>query len=216
MTVRIYVEGGGRSSWKACRRGFAELFGKALDGACPFAVIPCGSRQDAFEDYCRAVRARLAPTLLLLVDADEAVSSADSPWLHLARHRQWAQPRGADDESAHLMVRTTEAWLLADLDTLAEFYGPKFQKTAIPSSPDIESVPKDDLESSLRRATRATQKGAYHKTQHGFALLARIDPRKVEKRSRHAKRLFDLLRRLSHRPGRARAARWRDVPRRRP
>jgi hypothetical protein len=43
-------------------------------------------------------------------------------------------------------------------------------------------------------ATQHTKtKGAYHKTRHGFALLALIDPAKLRQRSLHAARFFDSL-----------------------
>jgi hypothetical protein len=45
----------------------------------------------------------------------------------------------------------------------------------------------------LHNATRATNKGLYHKTRHGFDILERIDPGAVRQRSGHADALFTLL-----------------------
>jgi len=49
----------------------------------------------------------------------------------------------------------------------------------------------------LINATRATRtKGTYHKTNHAFEILGRIDPSKVEAGSPHAKSFHDFLRSL--------------------
>jgi hypothetical protein len=45
----------------------------------------------------------------------------------------------------------------------------------------------------LKHASKPTTKGEYHKTRHGFALLALIDPTKVEKGSPHAKQFNDFM-----------------------
>ena len=59
---------------------------------------------------------------------------------------------------------------------LTEFYGQDFLRNALPGTDDVEAIPKDRLLSSLNHATRGTQKGPYHKIDHGAALLERIDP----------------------------------------
>lgn len=45
----------------------------------------------------------------------------------------------------------------------------------------------------LKNATKATQKGPYHKTKHGFDLLGLIDPNMVMKSSPFADELVKLL-----------------------
>lgn len=96
------------------------------------------------------------------------------------------------------MVQAMEAWFLADRQTLAEFYGAGFSARKLPGSPtSIETIPKADLEPALKRSSKACEtKGEYHKVKHGFALLALIDPAKVEASSPHAKQFHDFLRAL--------------------
>ena len=91
-----------------------------------------------------------------------------------------------------------EAWFLADREALAEFYDDGFLAKSLPGSPtNIEAVLKEDLESRLKQASRQTKtKGEYHKTRHGFALLALIDPKKVEDASPHAASFHKFLRGL--------------------
>jgi hypothetical protein len=86
-----------------------------------------------------------------------------------------------------------ESWFLADVRTLSEYYGQGFLINSFPGRPNIEEIPKRDVEQALDHATRLTQKGVYHKTRHGFELLANIDPAKVRAASGHAQRLFEVL-----------------------
>jgi hypothetical protein len=92
-----------------------------------------------------------------------------------------------------------EAWFLADKDVLGQFWGQRFLPGLLPPRLDIEQVPKVELSHALREASRKTQKGAYHKTRHGFAILALIDPYRVRAASPHAGRLFDVLIREANR-----------------
>jgi hypothetical protein len=86
-----------------------------------------------------------------------------------------------------------EAWFLADRQALGSFYEQGFLARSLPGHADIEEVPKYELVRRLEHASRNTQKGRYHKTRHGFALLALIDPQKVRAASRRASMLFDVL-----------------------
>jgi hypothetical protein len=99
---------------------------------------------------------------------------------------------------AFLMVQAMEAWFLADREVLAAFYGDGFLANSLPGSPrEIESVPKGDLEPALKHASGPTKtKGPYQKVKHGFALLALINPSKVENASPHAASFHRFLRRL--------------------
>jgi len=95
------------------------------------------------------------------------------------------------------MVQAMEAWFLADREALSEFYDGEFLSKSLRGSPaDIEAIRKDDLEPCLKHASKPTQKDEYHKTKHGFALLALIDPAKVEKASPHAANFHQFLRGL--------------------
>ena len=93
----------------------------------------------------------------------------------------------------HLMVQCMEAWFLADKTILTQYYGGKFRESALPANPRIEEVPKNDLLDGLARATVATSKGRYHKTQHAFDILERLDPQSVQQQSPFAGALFAVL-----------------------
>jgi hypothetical protein len=86
-----------------------------------------------------------------------------------------------------------EAWFLADREALTEFYGPEFLAGSLPGQPNIEQIPKPALVPMLEHASQQSSKGPYHKTRHGFALLALINPQRLRDASLHASRLFDVL-----------------------
>jgi hypothetical protein len=91
------------------------------------------------------------------------------------------------------MVQTVEAWLIADPDALASYYGQGFQRSALSKRQDVEAIPKADLAPSLDRATQRTQKGRYHKIRHCSDLLGRLNPEKVRSRAHHCDLLFTTL-----------------------
>ena len=66
-------------------------------------------------------------------------------------------------------------------------------RALLPPRPDVENVSKRDLERGLRRATRPSSKGEYHKGRHSFEILAELDPGRMIAASPHAKRLVDTL-----------------------
>ncbi len=94
-----------------------------------------------------------------------------------------------------MMVQCMESWFLADPDTVAAYYKKDFKKTKLPKlgKGGVETISKQKVQQSLKSATCQTQKGPYHKTRHGFALLAIIEPERVIAASEHASKFRDLL-----------------------
>ena len=107
VSIKIYVEGGGdrnKSLQESCREGFHKFFMKAkLEDGMP-KVIPCGSRQNAYHDFCTALKIAGENDLpLLLVDSEDSVSQ--TAWEHLKSNDGWNRPKAAQDKQAHLMVQ---------------------------------------------------------------------------------------------------------------
>lgn len=200
MSVKVYVEGGGDSNQlrRQCRDGFREFFEKAgLKGRMP-RVVACGSRQRAYDQFCAAIdEAETDGFIVLLVDSETAVTAGDSPWEHLKKRDNWTQPSAAADDSAQLMVQCMEAWFVADRQSLGVYFGKDFNAAALPARDDVEAIAKDDLERTLKQATRPCSKGkgTYRKGRHSFDLLGCLEPNKVMEASPHARRLIDALRR---------------------
>jgi hypothetical protein len=199
VSVRIYVEGGGgdnKDTIRRCKEGFTSYCQKLAPSNRRPSIVVCGGRQQAFDRFNTAVLGSGADeTCVLLVDAEESVT-ARNPADHLRAQDRWSFPT-LDRHRVFLMVQAMEAWFLADRKALEKFYDGGFLiKSLRGSQRDIESVRKDDLEPCLNHASKQTQKGEYHKTKHGFALLALIDPAKVEAASPHAASFHQFLRAL--------------------
>lgn len=199
MSAKIYVEGGGdsESTLAQCRNGFTSYCaGVAGQGRRP-KIVACGGRQQAFDRFKTAVQTgHDGEVLVLLVDAEGPVT-AKAPTEHLHARDGWVFPK-LDGDCVFLMVQAMEAWFLADREALAAFYGDGFLARSLPGNPaNIESVPKRDVGSALKHASKPTKtKGEYQKVKHGFALLALINPHNVEAASPHAARFHDFLRSL--------------------
>lgn len=86
--------------------------------------------------------------------------------------------------------------MVADITTLENYYGQDFHKNAIPKTADVEQIEKDKLLSSLKSATRKTQKGEYHKIRHGHGILKQLNADKVRSAARHCELLFATLERI--------------------
>ena len=197
-SVAIYMEGGGsRNTRAALRRGMDTLLGSlkkaATDKKMGWKLICCGARNDAFCRFRNAAGNGEATIVLLLVDAEGPV--AKGPCEHLQADDNWDMT-GVHAESVHLMTQTMETWIVADADALCHYYGQGFNARALPEAVNLESVAKQDIDSSLRRATERTGKGRYQKITHASVLLQRIDAEKIKARCHHCQRLFDELGRM--------------------
>lgn len=194
--VRIYVEGGGNTklSWRKIREGLSAFLNPlrelALQHGAELRIVPCGSRNDTFEEFRLALKNWPDIFNVLLVDSENQVLL--TPREHLRQQDHWNFPAGTEDQ-CHLMVRTIEAWLVADPETLASYYGQGFRRNALPKHEDIEAVSKEQLYQSLDRATAGTQKGRYAKIQHCADLLGRLNRDRVRQRAAHCELLFRTL-----------------------
>jgi hypothetical protein len=193
--VRIYVEGGGKSDTKATiREGFSNFLQPLCDLArkrgIRWSITACGSRSSAFETFKTDLGTFSDAFLVLLVDSEVPVVSGD--WKHLQETDGWKSGKLRDDH-CHLMVQTVEAWLIADPDALAGYYGQHFRGNVLAGPTDVEAIPKEQLLEKLKRATEKTQKGSYAKIRHCADLLGRLNPDRVRRRAGHCDLLFKTL-----------------------
>jgi len=194
--LRIYVEGcgeGGQSK-RMLRVAFGEFMSQlradARDRRIRFRIVTCGSRNSSFDGFREACRSHPDAFNVLLVDSEGPVSAEPVDYLR--------QSDGWDcddlcDENCHLMAQTMEAWLIADLEALNEFYGRNFNEGAIPKNQDVEQIEKARLVPSLNRATKDTTKGRYHKIRHAAGILPLLNTNLVRSKAHHCDRLFRTL-----------------------
>lgn len=196
MNVTLYVEGGGESGsalQAECREAFTEFFQKAGLSATKLQVVACGGRRTAYDKLCEDFVSQSSGFLALLVDSEGPVSEG-GPWRHLANREgdRWSVPEGATDKNAHLMVQAMEAWLLADAEVLAEHFGDRFDRTALPNAQEIETVAKDEVLLALRKATQRCRRARYTK-RRAFKILMKVNVQKVTSASPYAARLIQTL-----------------------
>ena len=194
--IAIYLEGGGqkKDSKADLRTGMGEFLKSVRDNAraagCHWKVVPCGSRNDAFGAFSHATQTDSEAINILLVDSEEPLIGG--PAAHLTARDGW-DLSGVDPDRVHVMACVMETWIVADPEGLAGYYRQGFNRKSLPAAIDLETVRKTDVNKALTGATRATQKGEYHKTRHAPDLLERIDPVKVRTRCQHCDRLFGFL-----------------------
>ncbi len=197
--IAILVDGGGDTAQQKAelRNGFDGLLSApkqaARDRRLQWKLVPAGSRGDAYRAFTNALGKQLDGTLcVLLVDSEGPlpaekvgmpVLSAQDRKLHLEKRDHWDLSE-VDPEQIHLMVQCMEAWIVADLEALAEFYGQGFRKQDLPLRQDLEEEPKAEILDKLARATRQTSKGEYSakrgaKIRYAGKLLKLIDGEKV-------------------------------------
>jgi hypothetical protein len=194
--IRLYVEGGGdgKETKARMRQGVHAFLQKIVDVArskrVKWQIIACGPRTKAFSAFEMALATHPEAYNILLVDAEGPVHTP--PWQHLQNRDNW-RVSDMDDQHCHLMVHTMEAWLIADREALAHFYGPGFGAGALPRRANVEQIDRSTLVSALQAATRHTSKGEYHKIRHGCILLGRLESARVRRAAPHCERLFATL-----------------------
>ncbi len=181
--IRIYFEGD-----DALSPGFHAFLSQIAAAArfrkCKFSLIAANGTP--IRDYHDAIATHPDAWNVLLLDSEEAITGPLP---------DFCKKKGLPDLSASVfwMVQIMESWFLADPESLRKYYGEGLRKNVLDGNPQIEHIPKSDVLSTLKMATRGTKKKEYHKTAHAPDLLARIDPELVKAAAPNCKRLLDAL-----------------------
>jgi len=187
--IRIHFEGD-----KLLKSGFDDFFQetkrRARERRCRFLPISAGSGETACRDFGIALRTHPDVWNILLRDSQGPVDANASA--SLCRQHGWDKSHAG---SIFWMVQMMEAWFHADRQALQKFYGNGFNESALKKNPNVEEIPKRDLEDGLREATKKTQKGDYfdNKTSHGRKPLAALKPELVQKAAPNCQKLFDAV-----------------------
>lgn len=191
--IRVYFEGD-----DALRPGFRKFLGQLAEQArsqqCRFELIATDGTP--VDDYRNGVRANPQAWNILLLDSEEAI---EVPLPDFCQRRKLA---GLSD-SVFWMVQIMESWFLADAESVGRYYSDddEFRQNALTCDRNVERIPKADVYSKLRAATRKTRKGEYRektKLIHSPHLLAGLDPERVKTAATNCDRLFQtVLKRLA-------------------
>ncbi len=160
----VCLEGG--NHLRSSMRGFLR---KAAGNDINLDVTACRDRDRAIARFGK----ESAADSLLLIDAE-----GDD--LNVLRQRVISRTSFPDATARTLfMVQLMEAGFLADPSMLEVYYGRGFSLRSLPANPNIENIPKPDVERGLRDASRRCSKGAYDKTTHTPDLLIQLNPTTV-------------------------------------
>lgn len=181
--IRIYFEGD-----SALTPGFdaflREIKEKARSRRCEFKLV--ATNGTPVQDFHDAIKTHPEASNFLLMDSEDAITE---PLPDLCTRKGLARL----SDSVFWMAQVMESWFLADTESLKQYYGDGFRRDVLQGNPSVEKIPKRDVLSKLKDATRGTRKSAYHKTAHAPHLLAKIDPESVKAAAPNCKRLFDAL-----------------------
>lgn len=176
--IIIFVEGGGdtTNSKVRCREGFTRLFEKSgFEGRLP-RVLPCGSRNDAFDAFQTAHRQSTLTYVALLVDSEDPINNdIEQTWKHLKTRDGWERPAGATDDQVLLMTTCMETWIVADRVALNRLYPNCLQPSALPAETNSEQRNRHAVQDALVNATKDC-KNAYANNKRSFEALANVDP----------------------------------------
>jgi Domain of unknown function (DUF4276) len=200
LNVRIYIEGGGDGpkGKQALRKGFNDLLATQRDAArrrqFGWDVVLCGGRNATLDAFEHAAKDQCDDLVALLVDAEGPVADGlpSGRVAHLGRRDKWNLSHQLA-ERIHLMTQSMETWIAADLDMLQSYYGKGFQPNALPRRAKLDEEDRHSLSRALETATRATQKGSYHKIRHASELLSKIRPEQVGARCESFRLFTDWL-----------------------
>lgn len=196
-SIKIFVEGGGETNAHGrseLRVAFDTLIGAQKDAArkkrITWSTVFCGGRSQTADEFANAVKRKDADFVVLVVDAEDRVSSVTPSHptpaervAHLVERDHWdEQLKDATPEHVHLMTQCMEAWVIADEEKLEEFYGQGFKRNTLPKRKVLDEEPKLSLYEALKKATKDTKKGAYDKINHASALLKLARPEKIAMR----------------------------------
>lgn len=198
--VKLFVEGGGTSNQlrTECREAFNKFLRNAGVERFP-RIVASGSRNEAFDDFCTAIRNDEAA--LLLVDSEDTVADENQtgdattwkPWDHLKARDNWPKPKKAANADCHLMAECMENWFLADKVSVSGFFGQGFTPNQLPAThPSVESVAKVQVLEGLENASKKCKtKDPYGKGKHSFKILGLIDANLVVANAPWAKRFVN-------------------------
>lgn len=194
VSVRVYIEGGGKGDLARRFREGWQKFLQPLSLPRRPAVVMGGSREATFDKFTTAIRSPEDDMIyVLLVDSEVPVPQSQPSWEFLKLNDYWDAPPIPESARAFLMVQSMEAWLLADREGLLRFFGNGFNVNQLPRNPNLEEISVADALNGLLLASRNCSK-QYQKGKISFQLLGFISPTEVEKRCVHAKDFFDFLR----------------------
>jgi hypothetical protein len=203
VKVKLYVEGADRGSKEQkarCREGFRKLINNAgFAGRSP-RIVACGGRGETYKDFKTAMKGSNREYPILLVDSEDPVRQPDESsdsvmaWQHLKDRDGWEQPPNSANDQAQLMTTCMETWMMADHETLKDFFKNCLQVSALLPVNDIENRTRYEVQDRLEHATRNCGKDrTYKKGEKSFEILGELNPAVLKEHLLHFRRFMATL-----------------------
>ena len=159
----LFIEGTSDTSNGVLSQGFYKLLKKKLEGKMPKINMADGKNQ-AIKKFKNN---KVSKKGYLLIDLDTVEQNKESEITNnsLTTYKEYS----------FFMIQEMESWFLSQPTILDHFYGKRISNS-IPSK-HAKDIP--DPATFLERITKDTQKGKYHKVNHGTALLELLDATKL-------------------------------------
>jgi len=155
----LFIEGTQDRSNGTLRQGFHKLLRQLLKGNMPRIIMGNGKSQ-AIKKFKKN---KLSPMgyLLIDLDAEKTQKELSLEQAGLLHHK----------DMVFFMIQEMEAWFISQPAILDAYYN-KPISASLPKAPPQNIA---DPATLLKRMTKDTQKGTYHKVKHGTALLELLD-----------------------------------------
>jgi Domain of unknown function (DUF4276) len=174
----LFIEGTSNEENGKLSQGFHKLLRQKLAGKMP-RIKMADSKEQAIRTFKKS---QFSDNKYLLVDLDAPEDEKEKD----------LKDKQLNDEAERVffMIQEMEAWFLSQPNILDEFYKSKLSDK-IPRRQAKEIPDPSDV---LRGLTKSTKKGAFHKVEHGTALLEMLDAGNLEFQFED---FADLINRLS-------------------
>lgn len=181
--IILFVEGEPNTPNGDLRQGFSKLLEKRLALRMPSIKLGAGKTPTIQQFKTSKLESDLN---LLLIDLDKPETEYEKD---LAEHGLLEYR-----ENVYYMIQEMESWFLSQPDILDEFYGVENKGKSISEKlvkKHAKEIPHPDQE--LKKVTKDSKRGEYHKIKHAVELLKRLDPLKLEGQFQDFKRLIEKI-----------------------
>ena len=189
---RHYLDGEFRKAWKEFLQPLADRARQR--GIWKFRCIPGRGGSATGKQFANPLPEDAGALRILLIDSEGPVNNVATPWAVVKQKR----PDWASDKDCYLMVQCLESWLLADVETLREYYNSRgkacFRENKIKAWQELEKIPRKTLQDSLEAAT--TECGRPYGHADGNVLIGKVRREKLETLSSVARLFKDFAQRI--------------------
>ena len=181
----IYLEGGatGQDSKEVtirCQQAFSKLLDKmGFEGRQP-KLVACGGREKVFTRYCTEHSGASGQYIAMWIDSEEPIKNdIEKTWEYIGQLKDiknFSKPEGANDDQVLFMTTCMETWIIADIETLKDYYGDKLNTNPLnPKSKTLESMVRGQALEAIQKATLNCN-NPFKKGIESYKIIGELNP----------------------------------------